>query len=189
MLRLTLYFFLFFTSCVKCFSCVFCETIEQQDAVLNTKYCPHCVDKYRANWHLFINAIKIENKHVAESYLSQYTPLNFINKTFYKNQSEHYGENIFIEFVNMLWSKLNSKEFCFRDPHLEALLSNLLAQDDPLINEQRYEELSHFYKLLKFLFLALYFECQQDFQRDYTQYVQKLLKKIDRVVVFANAMK
>lgn len=189
MSRLILFLFFWLTSFLECFSCTFCKTIEQQDTTLDITYCPRCVNKCHGYWHFFINFTKNKNKHVAESYLSQYTPFTSINEIIYPRQFEPYPESIFIEFINALWEKLKDKEYYFKNPDLETLFFGLLDQESSLVNTQNYKELSYFYNSLKFLCIALYYECKQEFQQKYTKQMHKLLTKLDEIIVFAREIK
>lgn len=148
------------------------------------RYCPYCVKKYRGVWRYFIDYTKNKQKHIDESYASQYTPLNFINKDIYKTQVEHYEETVFLEFIQALHNKLFNKNYSFKNPDLENLFSTLLDQEENLLQNQQYSELLRFYCKLKWIYVALYYECQPNLCSHSIKKMISLLGKINETIKF-----
>lgn len=173
--------------------CLVCETVTQSNTYLSLRYrckqyrlryCPYCVKKYREAWRYFIEFTKNKQKHINESYASQYTPLNFINKDIYKTQTEYPLETVFIEFVQALRKKLSNKNYSFKNPDLENLFSTLLDQEENLLQNQQYSELLCFYCKLKWIYVALYYECQPNLCSHSIKKMISLLGKINETIKF-----
>ncbi len=164
--------------------CLVCGTVAQYNTYLRLRYCPYCVKKYRGAWHYFIEFTKNKQKHINESYASQYTPLNFINKDIYKTQVEHYAETVFLEFIQALRNKLFNKNYSFKNPDLENLFLTLFDQEEKLLQNQQYSELLHFYCKLKWIYVALYYECQHNLCSHSIEKMILLLGKINETIEF-----
>lgn len=190
-----IYFFCFLTPFVSIVEgsearkpkCITCGTFAKYDTILNLKYCPYCVKKHQASWHYFIEFTKNKHKHVNESYVSQYTPLDFMIGIDPRLPLENYVEKIFIEFLNALWCKLTNKEYSFKNPDLQCLFFTLfeeVQEDDEktLETEQDFNKLLQFYRELRWICLALYYECST--AENYTQYLRNVLNEINETIRF-----
>lgn len=182
---------LFFLSFTECYSCKFCQTVELQDADLNVKYCPRCVGKYRCFWNFFIHFTKAKKMHISESYLSQYTPLDFINKNVHFPILDNYKKTILIEFINAVQNKLDNKVFFFKNLDLKILFFSLFEQEEYNEEEKEdcyYHRLLIFYRSLKYICIALFYECQNEGKHQDVQFIQCMklvLEAIDTSIAFS----
>lgn len=160
--------------------CISCGTIAEYDANLNLKYCSYCVKKQQAFWHYFIKFNQTKHKHVNESYEAQYTPLDFMIGITPRKPLENYVEKVFVEFINAVWCKLTNKAYSFRNPDLQFLFLALVEKEEEasLDNEQLFQ----FYCELKWICLALYYEC--DSKENYIQYMYSIFDEIDETIRF-----
>lgn len=158
--------------------CVTCGTIAKDDDNLKLKYCPYCVQKHQASWRYFIKFNQTKHKHVNESYESQYTCLDFMIGITPRKPWENYVEKVFLEFISAVWCKLKEADCSFRNPDLQSLFLALVEKEEEASLD--YEQLFQFYCELKWICLALYYEC--DSKKDYEQNMHEIFKEIDKII-------
>lgn len=165
--------------------CIICGAIAECDVDLNLKYCPYCVKKHQGAWRYFIEFTKNKHKHVNESYEAQYTPLDFMIGITPRKPLENYVEKIFIEFANAVWFKLKGTDYSFKNPDLQALFFAIfeeLQEEETLESEQDFNKALQFYCELKWICLALFYECIT--AEDYKQYLCSILNEISEIIRF-----